>query len=188
MKKGFLFLCILTVAFAFSSVQAAVIDFESVAVGSYSSLDFGDAILTSNSGNFTITSPTPTGSNALLDYDQYGSTLSFSSYVTDVSIYVVDYVPSDEDPVSLMAYDSANNLLAMDSYLIPGDSAAGYTLSVLASSAISYVTFASGGVFPGSVYWDNIEYNASAVPEPATMLFIGIGLVGIGAIRKRVIK
>ncbi|MBT8338882.1 MAG: hypothetical protein HKP58_14460, partial [Desulfatitalea sp.] len=154
--------------------QAASIDFEAVTTGNYSSLNFGDAVLSSNSGGFEIVDRSPWGGNSLLDTDMYGSTLTFLTNVTDVSIFVGDY-GEDEDPVYLEAYDSVGNLLASDAFVVPDTMIGGETLSVASLSAISYVTFKSGNPYPGSVYWDDIEYTAASasVPEPATLLLLG---------------
>jgi hypothetical protein len=41
------------------------------------------------------------------------------------------------------------------------------------------------GVDPGSFSLDNIEYDAAAVPEPATLLLFGTGLVVAARLRRR---
>lgn len=165
--------------------QAALIDFESIAPGAYTSLDFGDAVLTSNSGQFDVTTAAPWGGMSIIDYDSFGSKLTFSSSVFDVSIFVGDY-NQDEDPVFLMAYDASNNLVASDSFTLPWSLTGGDTLSVSSASAIAYVIFYSGNPYPGSLYWDNIEYTSSqSVPEPATLLLIGLGLVGLAGAKRK---
>jgi hypothetical protein len=51
---------------------------------------------------------------------------------------------------------------------------------------VLYVTDNGGGATSGSVAWDDIDVEAAAVPEPASLMFLASGLIGIfGISRKR---
>ncbi len=63
-------------------------------------------------------------------------------------------------------------------WTVPIDNPIGY------GSLVSY----DGGLTYGGYYWEHtftLEGNTSAVPEPATMLLLGFGLVGIAGYKKR---
>ena len=174
---------------------AGLIDFEDVVEGYYvGGLDLGDAVLTTVSGDFYITPvpqyfDPPWGGHAMVNNTHNLTTavniLTFDAglTVTDLTIMVGDH-NADPDPVFLEAYDAFDNLVAFDTFDIPADSYDGHFLTVAATS-IAYIKFYSGDPYPGSVYWDNIEYTTSSVPEPATLSLLSLGLLLMGGVKLR---
>ncbi len=192
MKKISVFLCILAVFFTFSSAQAVVIDFESVAVGNYASLTIDDVTFTTDALYLQIRNESPgdpiSGHN-LVQYSAAANYATFAVNVYDILLGVGDY-NADVDNTYMEAYDASDNLLASDYYQNPGPTFGGDYLSVSSATAIAYVKFWDARPYPGAVYWDNLTYEtSSAVPEPASMLMLCTGLIGLLAgSRKKILK
>jgi hypothetical protein len=175
---------------------ATVIDFESTPVGTYSVLNFGPVAITflAGSGTYEVQNqfpdPPPSGHVLISYFTNPGPgsfQATFAGGASSVSISVSDFSPSDTDDVHLRAYDAANNLLDSDSFTIPG-TGPGTTLSVSSATQIARVEWNETGDFEGAVYWDLLTYESTGqVPEPATLLLVGIGLgfAGIAARRRR---
>lgn len=166
------------------SANAVVVDFESYAVSNVASIVDADFTLTSNSATFDITSSAPWGGNSLINYFNGGNTftVAFNSLIDFFSIDVGDY-NQDEDNVSLQLFDSSWNLLGSDSATNPASSSTALTLSVSAANA-AYAVFSDADPFPGAVYWDNMTYEKSSVPEPSGLLLLGIGMLGFALMRR----
>lgn len=134
--------------------------------------------------------PTPTGEgNFLATFS--ATTLSFGLYggQAQVGAFFNQYQDAqDADPsnnsITLTAYGAANNILESFNYTI--DTAwdtynEGVYLGFSRASADIYKIEVSGG----TVTLDNLGLSTSPVPEPASLLLLGSGLVTLRAARRR---
>ena len=180
---------------AAGSANAALIDFESTPSGTYSGLTFGDVTVSflAGSGAFEVQTQfpdLPVSGQVLISYFTNPGPGSFQavfgSGANTVSIDVSDYSPSDTDDVHLVAFDSANNVLDTANFTIPG-SGPGTTLTVSSATSIARVEWNETGDFEGAVYWDNLNFAVTAVPEPETyaLMALGLAVTGFAARRRR---
>lgn len=177
------------------AATAGVIDFESVPVGTYSSVTDQGVTFTFSGGTGTF-DVTPSGSpgwpisgNALISYFQnpdssspFKATMAggFSSFAIGCGDY-----NQDDDECHLEAYDALGNLLDTDYLYVDPSTYGGGMLSVASASVIDHVLFYETGSYAGAVYWDNAEFTAAAVPEPQTWAFMVLGLAGIAGVARR---
>lgn len=103
--------------------------------------------------------------------------------INQVSVVMGD-VNDDIDYMFLKAYN-ANGILLDDAYYTLEASVNGGAILAVTGAEIAYVIFGSTGQFANSVYFDNFTYSASAVPEPATLLLFGFGLLGLAGIGRK---
>jgi hypothetical protein len=177
--------------------QAAVFDFESIAVGTYTSasqtVDGLTATFTSATGQFdvqNIGSGIPGMSNNVLINYFYGVgpfTADFSTAVSNVSITGGDY-GADVDHITLAAYSGLDGTGVLLGAITGPDCCAGspgsetVSLNVSGVRSVQFYTSLSDP-FPGSVYFDNLTANGG-VPEPATWAMILIGFGGVAAVMR----
>ncbi len=122
-------------------------------------------------------------------FNQYGTTNSIS--LIDDSLEILSFDFSEYSTSSGLNwvwnfYDDSNSLLGSESHTTIGSNAI---------QSLDLVTLGYSGVNTiqldytlGWMALDNLEYNASSVPEPSAIALMGLGLIGFAATRRKIKK
>lgn len=119
--------------------------------------------------------------NSVSDDAGHGLNGTFDSPTSFVSLWGGDS-GGDTDSWTLQVFDAANSSLGL---VASGDwIGSPYTqLSLSAAGIVRFEARWTGN--EAGIAWDDLQFNASAVPEPATLALLGFGLAGLAASRRR---
>jgi PEP-CTERM motif-containing protein len=104
--------------------------------------------------------------------------------ITDFVSIRGDMIPLPGASATIEAFDALGQSLGSVSAF---DSTVGLTLSINAQGIHSLVLTqnSAGGPYDGTIGFDNLQFNGPQVPEPASLVLLGSGLMGLLWLRNR---
>ena len=113
-----------------------------------------------------------------------GTDITFDHAVSNFSLLAGDFGSDDDSPLRIEAFDAGNVSLGVATSLWPNTAEPPFAHLTLALSGIRRVHYSSGGTFQNSTFVDDITFTPGAtdgapVPEPASLLLLGTGLVAV---------
>ena len=181
-----------------------VIDFNTLAAGSLPSPLILSGVTFSGFLSFA---------NTVIDTDGFLASTNFPAFVSDKALGIADTNPNLPNftiafasPVAqvgfglfdpnfpgnlISAYNSGGILLettSPDALFPPGGSGADYVGFVRGSADIARIEIVAGvsGNTTDALWIDNLAFSSTPVPEPTTLLLLGLGLAGLGFSRRNV--
>lgn len=180
-----------------SLAGATVVDFSAQTAGTYTSLAVGGVTFGGGNGTFLVTdnlagSYNTTGRNLQNEQNQGSTSILNFTFASPASAFGFNFGASNEDWL-LEAFDASNNLLESHTLTQTWFSNAGDFFGIAASGIASARATQMTHVNDAGVDWillDNFSYVAGrqSVPEPGSLLLIGLGLAGLSMSRRRAAK
>lgn len=171
---------------------STIINFNSQVIGVYNILSIGDVTFSADPSTLRIQSTYAGQFNTTglyLDNNSNGFGSLTIDFTTSVNAFGFNFGASNTN-WTLTAYDTHDNVLESTIIAETTGSNAGDFFG-LATAGTSYAVLEMTGSYNyGGNDWilmDNFSYNTQAapVPEPATMVLLGLGLVGLAGIGRK---
>jgi len=208
MKKLFVILGVMALVFGTLGIsEAELIDFDGLGLSPGDSIptlgivSFYNAVAAQGNSGFYGGGPMAAiGNTYISPVEVYVRPIdiSFLNPVANLQFDVADIDANGSvaiERLTATAYDSSNNLLAsiaIDASMIGTGDGVVTHFDFGALSGISFLglrldNIGTGPVY-GGIFWgmDNLQFDAAnPIPEPATMLLLGSGLIGLTGFRKK---